>query len=444
MNGENDTVNITWLPPYPGNYEIFVAVDYPPPGNIIESNESNNIASKVLKVHSLLSPTLYITAIGDDVILNWIQPPTIGLSHYLLHRSTSQTDFDFNTVWVNTSSDNETGEPVPIPRRTMWNDTQAAFPGNDTNYEEQYYYTVRAVNILGEESSTSRTVGKWTKTFPQGVSTFSLPLEPLETMTIDNCLNDMNARYIKWMHPGLHKWMKHGDGSVNDTQMKVGEGYEVKFTNQTNYTFTGMPGAMISYDDDTGFLGFDPATAAKNLTVTVEPNGNVTLTWEEPASMVIGDWYEIYYSNKRDGFFGTFNASYFLVCPPVYFGNNTTTDNGALANNPGNRLYYMVVPFNASGIRGASTYSIGIWTEEYLQGYDTFGIPLKLETNQTADWYCDNIPDTVGINNYIHSEQWWSWHSTRMPAGAYDPLLKMTEGYQISTSSATKFTFIGW
>jgi hypothetical protein len=103
----------------------------------------------------------------------------------------------------------------------------------------------------------------------------------------------------------------------------------------------------------------------------------------------------------------------------------------------------MVVPFNAIGIRGASTYSIGIWTEEYLQGYDTFGIPLKLDSNQTADWYCDNIPDTVGINYYIHSEQWWSWHSTRMPAGAYDPILEMTEGYQISTSNFTKFTFIG-
>jgi len=158
----------------------------------------------------------------------------------------------------------------------------------------------------------------------------------------------------------------------------------------------------------------------------------------------MGDgWYGVYYSNKRDGFFGTFNVSYFLVCPSVIFGNNTVTHINALANKSGARLYYMVVPFNAIGIRGASTYSIGIWTEEYLQGYDTFGLPLKLETNQTADWYCDNIPDTVGINYYIYSQQRWAWHSTRMPAGAYDPILEMTEGYQISTSNTTKFTFIG-
>jgi len=225
--------------------------------------------------------------------------------------------------------------------------------------------------------------------------------------------------------------------------MKRGEGYEVKFSSQTNYTFTGMPGAMISYDDDTGFLGFDPATEAKNLTVSVEPNGNVTLTWDEPASMNSGDWYEVYYSTTRDGFFGNFNMSYFLVCPPVYFGNNTTTHIGASANDPGTRLYYMVVPFNTSGIRGASTYSIGIWIEEFLSQYDTIGIPLKLSADHTGDWYCDNIPSTVGINYYIYSEQRWGWHSTRMPAGAYDPMLVMAEGYQISTSNATKFIFIG-
>jgi outer membrane protein assembly factor BamB len=389
-------------------------------------------------------PRLYINVSqdGEDLILYWDAPSTLGIDHYLLYRSTSQIGFDFNTIWVNTSKDNESGEPGPIPLRIMWNDTKAALPG-DPNYEKEYYYIIRAVNVVGEVSRTSRTVGKWTKTFPQGISTFSLPLEPLGTRTTDYYLTNMNATYIKWMNQTTHTWMKHGEGGVNDTQMKMGEGYEVKFDNQTNYTFTGMPGAMISYDDDTGFLGFDSATEAKNLTVSVEPNENVTLTWEGPASMNPGDWYEIYYSNTRDGFFNTFNVSYFLVCPPVYFGNNTTTHNGVLANNSGTRLYYMVVPFNASGVRGTSTYSIGIWTEEYLSQYDTIGIPLKLSMYHTADWYCDNIPDTVGINYYDIASQRWCWHSTRMPAGAFDPGLEMAEGYQISTSNVTKFTFIG-
>jgi hypothetical protein len=204
-----------------------------------------------------------------------------------------------------------------------------------------------------------------------------------------------------------------------------------------------MPGAMIVYDDDTGFSGFDPATESKTLLASVEPNGNVILTWHEPSSMSSGDWYEVYYSNERDGFFGIFGNDYDLACPSFGFGNDTVTISGLGANNPGARLYFMVVPFNNLGIRGATTYSIGIWTEEYLSGYDTLGIPLKQSFVETADWYCDNIPDSVGINYYIFNEQRWGWHSTRMPQGAFDTVLEMAEGYQISTSGSTKFTFIG-
>jgi hypothetical protein len=103
----------------------------------------------------------------------------------------------------------------------------------------------------------------------------------------------------------------------------------------------------------------------------------------------------------------------------------------------------MIIPYNVSGVKGSSTYSLGIWTEEYILGYDTFGIPLKLKNNQTADWYCENIPDVVGINYFIVAQQRWGWHSIVMPGGAFDPILMMVEGYQISTINNTKFIFIG-
>jgi hypothetical protein len=414
---------------------------------VTDNNGSSDLDRCEITVLELLPPTLHINISqdGKDVILNWDPPPNTGLSYYLIYRSISQTDFDFNTIWVNTSSHKEFNESATIPLRTIWNDTNAAFPSNNTNYEKQYYYTIRAVNILGKISSTSRTVGKWTKTFPHGVSTFSLPLEPLETKntTIDHYLSDMKARYIKWMDPVNHIWKKHGGGSVNDTQLEVGKGYEVSFDSFINYTFTGMPSAMISYDDDSGFVGFISSSEAKNLTASVNVNGDVTLTWQQPASMSSDDWYEVYYSNTRDGFFGTFGVHYDILGPIINYGIPFKTFTGLGANDPGARLYFIVVPFNVSGIRGSSTYSIGIWTEEYLVGYDTIGIPLKQSTYKTADWYCDNIPDTVGINYYIYNQQRWGWHSTRMPKGAFDPMLEMTAGYQISTLGPTKFTFIG-
>ncbi|UCE36351.1 MAG: PKD domain-containing protein, partial [Thermoplasmata archaeon] len=216
------------------------------------------IYSTNVTVISIAPPVLYINMSQDkeDVVLYWEHPFPLGVDYYLIYRSTPQIAFDFSTVWVNTSSDNETGEIDTLPTRTMWNDTFAALPEHD-NYEEQYYYVIRMVNILGNVSRTSRTVGKWTKDFLEGTSTFSLPLEPVVPFYTDYYTSDMNAKYIKYMDYASHIWRQHnlGDGNTNNTLMKLGEGYEVNFASQTNYTFTGMPGAMISYDDAS--FGFD-------------------------------------------------------------------------------------------------------------------------------------------------------------------------------------------
>jgi hypothetical protein len=421
------------------NYVHLDSID--PQGNDMPDS-SDYVNVTVLTVPIPSPPTLYINVSKDmeNVILYWDPPSTPGIDHYLIYRSTSQIDFDFNTVWVNTSKNSESGETGPIPLRTNWNDTKAALPSNETNYEEQYYYTIRAVNVFGEMSGTSRTVGKWTKSFPQDVSTFSIPLEPLRTVntTIDHYQNDMNAKYIKWMDHVDHIWMKHGDGGVNDTQLEVGKGYEVAFDSPTNYTFTGLPGAMIMYNDDSGYLGFNPASEAKNLTATVDPaTGNVTLNWTQPLSIGFNDKYFVLRSIERDGLW----KGDFLKIATLNFDVRSYNDVGNATS--GTQYYYMIVPVNETGIEGSSTYSIGVWTREYQPQYDTFGIPLKLSVNQTVDWYCDNIPDTVGMNYFINSQQRWGWHSTRMSLGAFDPLLMMSEGYQISFSSATKFTFIG-
>jgi hypothetical protein len=344
---------------------------------------------------------------------------------------------------VNTSENKEQHDSSPIPLRTMWNDTNAAFPGNDTNYEEQYYYTIRAVNIFGKVSSTSRTVGKWTKTFPAGVSAFSLPLEPLVTMntTIDFYINDMDAEYIKWMKPENHIWMKHGAGCVNNTQLEVGKGYEVECGNPINYTFTGMPGAMISYDDDTGFLGFDFDAEAINFTATVDlVTGNIYLNWTKPSCMGAMDEYYLLRSTTRDGFWGILGVNYTIIATLSF---DILSYNDAFNATTGTQYYYMILPVNETGAKGASSYSLGVWTGNYSNQYDTLGIPLKINNSQAADWYCDNIPNTVGFNYYNVSAQRWSWHSKRMGEGAFDPVLVMGEGYQISTSGPTKYTFIG-
>jgi hypothetical protein len=393
-----------------------------------------------------LPPKLYIDILPnkDDILLYWDEPLSTGTDHYLIYRATDPRGFDFSTSWVNTSSDIDPADPsgVQWPGRLTWNHTGAADPF-DSEYEEQWYYCIRAVNVLGETSCTSRTVGKWTKEFTLGgVSTFSLPLEPLEIMntTADFYLADMNADYIKWMDPTTHVWNKHGDGCVNDTQLEVGKGYEVRFSSATKYTFMGMPGAMIRYNTGS-FLGFDYNSDAKSLSAAVDPvSGDVILTWSEPGDPNTVQCC-IYYSTTRDGFHGTRSVDYNLLAIIPVAPSMMAIHAGAALS--GMQYYYMVIPLNITDAEGATTYSIGVWTSDYQSGYDTLGIPLILGSYPTADWYCDQMDDVVGINYFLNPGQRWSWHSEKMPEGAFDPVLMMTEGYQISTSNITKFTFIG-
>jgi hypothetical protein len=381
--------------------------------------------------------------VGDNIRLYWTPPSTAGVAYYLIYRSENQTDFDFSTPWVNTSDLVIGEDPIDhlvIPLRTSWNDTDVAL---DTSPQE-LYYTIRAVNTLGNASDTSRTVGKWTKSFPAGVSTFSPPLEPFETKMTDWYTTDMGANCIRWMN-STHHWVQHdfGEGANDNINISVGEGYEVNFASPTKYTFTGMPGAMIQYDD-ASFTGFNWSLDARNLTATVEDFGVVilvTLNWTRPARMSEGiDEYNVYYSHTRDGFWGTLGVNYtLLTTKPV----GSEIANHAFSPSPGIQFYYMVVPILSTGLIGTSSYSIGVWIADYDQGYDTIGLPLKLANDRTADWYCYQIPNTLGINYYNIVEQRWMWHKTIMPAGAYDIDVVMAEGYQISTTSATKYSFIG-
>ncbi|UCG68940.1 MAG: lamin tail domain-containing protein [Thermoplasmata archaeon] len=386
-------------------------------------------------------PKLFIDTLPNknDIYLYWNEPTSPGTYHYLIYTAKSPTGFDFSAPWNDTSIDIDPYDPGgPVGDRLSWNHTNAVNLGS-AEYSDQWYYCVRAVNSLGEISDTSRTVGAWTKIFPSGNATFSLPLEPFTIENTEFYAQDMNARLIKYMNPVTHDWVQHDQGEVGDiTDVVIGKGYEVDFTSSTKYTFLGMPGAMIRYNDG-AFIGFDYITEADSLLATVDPlTDDVILTWAQPLGMDGNDNYEVYRSATRDGF----DDGTALLLTTLPYGTETYVDFGA-ASLPG-EYYYLIIPVDDTDTDGASTYSIGVWTAGIDAQYDTIGLPLIPRNPRNADYFCENIDNTIGINYFIYSSYpRWGWHSTRMSAGAYDPVLVMGEAYQICTITTTKFSFIG-
>ncbi|UCF08106.1 MAG: VWA domain-containing protein [Thermoplasmata archaeon] len=376
---------------------------------------------------------------GDHIQLYWTPPSTPNTVNYLIYRSTTPTGFNFATPWKDTSIHNDTW-PEVSPLTTQWNITDEALDS-----PAEYYYCMRTVNTAGEISDTSRTVGMVTTTFPADISTFSFPLQPLSVKWTDFYTTDMHADYIKFMPITLRSSVRHdhGTGGSNTTLMEVGKGFEVKFSSPVKYTFVGLPGSMIMYDNVS--FGFSAAPMAGNsasLNASVNPlTETVSLNWSQPAGMVAGDQFHVFRAATRDGFWGTIDVDYTHIAS---LGYTTLTLQDTGIATAGTEYYYMVVPIQqGTGERGVSSYSIGVWTAEYLDQYDTVGIPLKLFTYPSADSFSDDVDNAVGINHFDYTAQRWQWHSHRMPASVFDIQFEMGRGYQISTVATTKHSFVG-
>ncbi len=368
-------------------------------------------------------PTNLTTSVlsGKHVLLNWTAPSSSYVNYYLIYRSTDQNGFDFSRPLHNTSDDAK-------PLETSWVDVNAA---NSTSPRE-YYYVVRAAYTSEATSLTSNTAGRWIRFFDVGVQTFSLPLEPFENHNVSwYARNIPNIEHIRWMDSSGH-WISHTKGigeGHNDTVVWMGTGYEISLIAPTRYVFCGQPASMIRLREKTGY-----AIDFRNSLSAQRAGSSLTLTWKLTSGATE---YKVFRSERRGGL----NDDSLQPIATVPSNQNTWTDVDAVLI-PGER-HYLVVPVDSSGDLGSSTYSIGAITVEYSSSHSSISMPLKPAQNPTLDWYCDQIPNAVGMA-FMFSGL-WKFHSKDMPLGAYDPQVVQGLSYQLSLSSVPSlFTYIGY
>ncbi len=400
---------------------VTIEVDYV--NDIMESNETNNVYTiQFVVVSPPLPPENLTTTVvnGSDILLAWDPPDSPLLDYYTIYRSADQRGFDFTNPIHNTSND-------PDPLRTNWTDVGAADPTSPT----EYYYVVRVVSDFGLMSLTSNTAGKWTKGFRDGRDAFSLPLEPFQNRNVSwYSENIPGTEFVRWMNATGH-WVTHypsmGEG-VNDNPAIMGDGYEISLSSPINFTFCGYPASMIRSQEGLG----DSLVFRRSLSAQVEGN-DINLSWE---AITGAAGYQVFRSEERNGLH---NLS---LLPIADTTESYWVDSGAIGND-GSEYYYMVIPVNLAGTLGSSTYSVGVITMGYQSGSDTFALPLKPIETHSLDWFCDDIPNVVGIAYLIF--EMWKLHVNEMPLGVYDVDVLQGEGYQISIDGpSTKFTFVGY
>jgi len=292
---------------------------------------------------------------------------------------------------------------------------------------DEYYYVVRSVDTDPDpdaRSVTSNTGGYDRVQFVSGTNTFSFPLQPFGTISLDSIMNNLGASSISWLDSSSG-WQTYPPTPTPNAQM--GEGYVVE-SPVSSYIFTGEPGSMIMF---TELYTWD---YVEGSLVTATVNGNhINLAWP---SLGPGIEYFVYRSTFRNGFA---QGAYTTFGP---FPGNTHTDLGAATST--SQFYYLVVPRNTTTSEyGASTYGVGVFTVEYNGNY-MFGLPLMRMSlgEMSADWYVDQIPNCLGI---VYLENGiWKAHFKEFKAGVYDTTITHGRGYELTVYNKAKYTHVGW
>ncbi len=344
----------------------------------------------------------------SDVLLNWTSPDSPFIDYYLVYRAPDQRSFDFS-MWLHNTSDD------PDPLKRSWHDMGAALENSPT----ELYYIVRVVYSYGVIGVTSNTAGKWTMSFDEGMTSFSLPLEPFEVHNVSWYAEQItHLDYISWMSSD-DNWIVHRktmDEGVNDSLMLFGQGYELSFTSSSSFTFCGLPGSMVRFKEGLG----DDMDWATSLRATDDGTW-VDVHWNQTPG---ASEYVILQSHKSIGV----NE---LNSIPVAIVPNSQTSWG-FADPFYGRIsrYFMVIAVNSSGAWGSSTYSVGIERIDISPGIISLGPHLDSQNKKDIHRFCREYPSVVGVA--YTSSGLWKFHSSVMPPSAYNTWIEQGRGYQVS------------
>jgi hypothetical protein len=379
-----------------------------------------------------IPPLLWLEVDDEDIMLHWTPSTSTDIHHYLIYRSSTKLEFDFNLIWHNTASDIDNGI---LPLRTTWNDTEAI------SLFSEYYYIIRGVDQRGNIGYTSNIAGWITMTFEEGYNAFSLPLEPFKAFSASEMLNsndnfgddrDTLYRY----DTGSQGWMGHGRGmpaALDDFTLIMDESYMLYIAEkQISYTFIGTPGTSIRYIDGVG----EDEEFRKSLVVEMDGE-DVVLSWDTAEG---AGGYAIYRGEKR---FGEDSMTDYDLVPIATVSNQTTTwiDEEATQDE-----YYYLVVAQSDGKDQASTYALGVRTFTMNRGYSSFSFTLDPQpTTGLGSLAQEKLSDKRDTIYYYHRKSAdWQGHPKLLPENINTGNVVMGNAYLVFThGETTKIAIIG-
>lgn len=177
----------------------------------------------------------------------------------------------------------------------------------------------------------------------------------------------------------------------------------------------------------------------ENLRTSVENNENVRLDWDPPDEPGVSH-YLIYRSEDQREF--DFTNPIHDTSGDVHPTRTDWLDAGAAGINSPGEYYYTVRAINTNGTLSTTSNTAGKWTRTFETGLNSFSLPLEPFSTFNVSDLAMSIPNTEVIRT-INSDGIWETHITGI-RGAVDEEAVMGKGYEISLSTETTYTFVGF
>jgi hypothetical protein len=223
------------------------------------------------------------------------------------------------------------------------------------------------------------------------------------------------------------EWMAPSVTGAYAVAVEVDYGKDIVETNETNNVFL-LEFIVVSI------------LSPSNLTLFVSNGSDVLLNWTASDSTLL-DHYLIYRSlDQRDFDFSDPAHNTSSDSNPL---RTNWTDIGAANSTSPREYYYVVRAVNGLGSASATSNTAGKWTASFGEGINAFSLPLQPFEGRNVSWYSNAIPNVDNVR-WMDSTGHWVTHYPSMGEGVNDAPALTGEGYEMTLSSSTNYTFTGY
>ena len=209
---------------------------------------------------------------------------------------------------------------------------------------------------------------------------------------------------------------------------------------RVEYVTWNNENATMPFPDTLIHVVLPPIDPPTDLRSSVENNADIRLEWTPPNQATV-DYYLIYRSEHQTEF--DFSAPVYNTSVDVDPGRTNWTDVGAAGPGAPKEYYYTLRAVDTSGSVSTTSNTAGKWTKSLEPGLNSFSIPLEPFDQINVSQLANEIPNSVLIR-WMDSNGRWVTHMAGSGAGVNDAIAQVGRTYEISVSSWTNCTFVGF